>query len=327
MLKFIAHRVGRYVVMLYVALTLTYFLASAVMRPRSQFEKQTPPMSEHAIDVMLNHANVNDQTPIVERYLTWLKGVVLHWDWGLSPTGSPVGATIVPRMLASGRLVFLSAILSLVIGVSLGVYTAMRQYRWQDRLFGATSTFFMVVPYPVLALMIILGAISINNSVGNRIFYVTGLSSYSGDNPMLMFVDFLQHIFLPTLVLTLVGVVGYHLSQRTYLLDEMHAEYVKTAMSKGLTREQAIRRHALRVSMVPTAIGVAYTVAGIFTGGVITETTFGINGLGKYFLDAMGNDDINATMASTAFGGACTLIGAIFADLVSAWLDPRIRMS
>ena len=133
--------------------------------------------------------------------------------------------------------------------------------------------------------MIVFAAIEINALTGSRIFYVTGLSSGNFPTFFEWLLDFLQHIFLPTLVLTIVSSVGYHLTQRTYLLDEMHADYVRTARAKGLTRKQAIRRHALRASLIPTAVNVAFSIAGIFTGAVMTEKIFAIHGLGEYFIN------------------------------------------
>jgi peptide/nickel transport system permease protein len=132
---------------------------------------------------------------------------------------------------------------------------------------------------------------------------------------------------LPTIVITIPGAVNYHLTQRTYLLDTMNADYVRTARAKGLTLNQAIRKHALRTSLIPTTVNVAFSIAGVFTGAVITETVFAINGLGRYFVTTIANNDINGSVCIAAFGGVCTLAGALLADIFSAWLDPRIRLS
>ncbi|KAB8289894.1 ABC transporter permease [Bifidobacterium avesanii] len=327
MLKFIAKRLANYVVMLFVAVSFTYFMASAFMHPRSNYEARTPRPPQDSIERTLDLANVNDHTPVLERYWNWLTAIVTRWDWGKSPTLESVNGAIAPRILASTELVTLSTVLSIVLGVALGIYTAQRQYKWQDRVFTITGTFFMVIPSAVLALLIVLMAIAVNDTAGFRLFYVTGLSSYTGDNWGLRITDFLQHIILPTISLTLLGMVGYHLTQRTYLLDELHADYVRTARMKGLTRRQAVRRHALRASLIPTAVNVAFSIASVFTGAVITESIFAINGLGRYFITAINNNDINASVAIAAFGGVCTLTGALLADIFSAWLDPRIKMS
>lgn len=327
MIKYIVKRIVNYVVMLFIAVSLTYFLASAFMDPRSNYMSRHPHPPIASINRSLTLANINDQTPVIIRYGRWLKNIVTRWDWGLSPDQSPVGPAIAARIGASVQLVTLATVLGVVFGVSIGVYTAIRQYKWQDRALNTVATFFLVIPTAVLGLLVVLLAISFNKSTGSRIFYVTGLHSYTGSNPFLWFLDFVQHLILPTIVLTIPGMVSYHLTQRTYLLDTMNADYVRTARAKGLPLNVAIRRHALRTSLIPTAVDVAFSIASVFTGAVITETVFAINGVGSYFVQAISQNDINGSVAVTAFGGVCTLTGALLADIFSAWLDPRIRLS
>ncbi|MGI6755153.1 MAG: ABC transporter permease [Atopobiaceae bacterium] len=297
------------------------------MSPRSNYESRTPRPPQESIEKSLTDANLNDKTPVTERYVTWLKGVFTSWDWGKTPDGTSVNAEISSRILNSVKLLALSTVLSVIIGVSLGVYTAQRQYQWQDRLWSGVASVFMVIPTVVLAILIVFFAIEINSAAGTRIFFVTGLNSYSGDNVFLSLIDFLQHIFLPTIVLTIITSVGYHLGQRTYLLDEMHADYVRTARAKGLTRKQAIRRHALRASLIPTAVSVAFSIASVFTGAVMTEKIFAIHGMGEYFINCINNNNIYGAVAVAAFSGLCTLVGALLADLFAAALDPRIKLS
>lgn len=324
---YIAKRVVSYVVMIFVATSLTYFLASAFMSPRSNYESRTPRPPQESIEASLDATNLNDKTPILQRYQRWLGGIVTRWDWGQTPTGVSVNEEMSSRIGASVELMSLATIISIVVGVSLGVYTAQRQYQWQDRFLGGMASLFMVIPTVVLAILIVFAAIEINQAAGSRLFYVTGLSSYEGGNPLMTFLDFLQHILLPTVVLTIISSVGYHLGQRTYLLDEMHADYVRTARAKGLTKKQAIRKHALRASLIPTAVSVAFSIAGIFTGAVMTEKIFAIHGLGEYFINCINNNNIHGAVAVAAFSGACTLVGALLADLFAAALDPRIKMS
>lgn len=327
MVRYIIKRCLNYVVMLFVAISMTYFLASMFMDPRSNYMSRHPHPPIASINTSLTNANINDQTPVILRYWRWLTGVVTRWDWGLAPDQSPVGAAVGSRVGASVQLVTVATILSILIGVSIGVYTAIRQYKWQDRALNMFATVFLVIPPAVLGLFVVLLGIAFNNGVGTRVFFVTGLHSYTGSNPLMWTLDFVQHLILPTIVLTIPGAVGYHLTQRTYLLDTMNADYVRTARAKGLTLNQAIRRHALRTSLIPTTVNVAFSIAGVFTGAVITETVFAINGLGRYFVTAISNNDINGSVCIAAFGGACTLTGALLADILSAWLDPRIRLN
>lgn len=327
MIRYIVKRCLNYVVMLFVAVSMTYFLASAFMNPRSNYMSRQPHPPIASINRSLDLANINDQTPVITRYFRWLGGVVTRWDWGLSPEQAPVAPQIASRIGSSVQLVTCATVLGIIFGVSVGVYTAIRQYKWQDRVLNSVATFLLVIPAAVFGLLVVLVAINLNKSFGTRVFYVTGLHSYQGNNPLMYFLDFLQHLILPTIVMTVPGMVGYHLTQRTYLLDTMNADYVRTARAKGLPLNLAIRRHALRTSLIPTAVDVAFSIAGVFTGAVITETVFAINGLGSYFVQTIMQNDINGSVAVAAFGGTCTLVGALLADIFSAWLDPRIRLS
>lgn len=114
--------------------------------------------------------------------------------------------------------------------------------------------------------------------------------------------------------------------QRSLLLDNLNADYVRTARAKGLTRKQAIRRHALRTSAIPVATSVAFSVPGIFTGAVMTEKIFAWNGMGAYFIETISTNDVHGVVAVAAFGAAMTAVSAVLADLVVVALDPRVRV-
>ncbi|MCH3925751.1 MAG: ABC transporter permease [Atopobiaceae bacterium] len=197
---YITKRILSYIVMIFVATSLTYFLACAFMSPRSNFESKTPRPPQDSIEASLDRTNLNDKTPVLERYQRWLGGILTQWDWGMSPDGDSVNSQIAGRISASVELMTLATVLSIAIGVSLGVYTAQRQYLWQDRFWSGLASVFMVIPTVVLAILVVFFAIEINQQTGARVFYVTGLSSYTGDNMFLAFIDFLQHILLPTIV-------------------------------------------------------------------------------------------------------------------------------
>ena len=117
MLKFIAKRLANYVVMLFVAISCTYFLASGFMRPRSNYESRTPRPPAASINRSLDLANINDHTNIFTRYWRWLTGVVTRWDWGLSPDLGSVNGALAPRIVASTELVTIATVLSIVLGV------------------------------------------------------------------------------------------------------------------------------------------------------------------------------------------------------------------
>jgi peptide/nickel transport system permease protein len=311
--------------MLFAATSMTYFLASAFLDPRSNYLAKRPVPPTASIDAALDAANINDKVPVLERYWHWLGGLA-HWNWGLTPDGASINDEVARRIGVSTQLVLIATILGVIVGVGFGVWTAVRQYSFGDRFVNVFSVLFMVIPAFVIYLYVVLAAIKFNDAIHLRVFYVTGLSNPDVTGFLPKVVDWLQHIALPTLGITLGSWSGYHQGQRTYLLDTMSADYVRTARAKGMPKRRAIRKHALRTSLIPTATSVAFTITAVFTGAVFAETIFAINGLGKYFIDALNGNDINGTVAVAAFSGVCTLAGALLADVVVALLDPRIRI-
>ncbi len=271
--------------------------------------------------------NLSDTVPLLERWWTWFTKIVLHWDWGVSPVGQVVNDQVAYRMWISAELVLGATIISTIIGIALGVYTASRQYKLGDRIGQATSIATMNINIVVAALGIVLLAISFNDWVGTRVFYVTGSSSQGVQGFFPVLFDALQHLILPTTALVLIGYAGTHFLQRSLLLDNIKADYVRTARAKGLTKPQAIRRHALRTSLIPVATQVAFTIPTVFTGAVLTETIFAWNGMGRYFIETISNNDIHGTVAIAAFGAFLTAIGALLADVAVVVLDPRVRVS
>lgn len=327
MIRFIAKRLLGWLVMIVVATNVTYFLASFFLDPRANYAQVRPMPTRAHIDQALAAYHLDPRDPVTSRWWHWASSVVTHFDWGQSPTGGSVNSDVGYRVLISGQLVLGGTLLSVLIGVALGVYTASRQYRVTDRLSQGVSIVLLNIPTVVAALALVYGAVWINQHVGHRLFYVSDSSSpdVSGVFPSIL--DRLNHLVLPTISLTLLGYVTYHLTQRSLLLDNINADFVRTARATGLTRAQAVRRHALRASLIPTATTVAFTVPSVFTGAIITESIFGWHGMGEYFTLTITRNDVNGVVAVAAFGAVMTAIGAVLADIATVLLDPRVRMS
>lgn len=313
--------------LIFVATNLTYFLAWGFLDPRSNFVGRRPPVTEEQIVNQLLPRNLSDTVPLIERWWNWLSGVVLRWDWGVSPVGQSVNDQVAFRMWVSAELVLGATVLATLLGIGIGVFTASRQYRLADRIGQATSIITMNIPIVVAAFLVVLLGIWVNGVLDTRVFFVTGSATpgLTGFFPIL--IDTLQHLALPTLALVIVQYASLHFLQRSLLLDSIHADYVRTARAKGLTRQQAIRKHALRTSLIPVATQVAFTIPTVFTGAVISEKIFGWNGIGSYFLDTIAGNDIHGVVAIAAFGAALTAVGALLADVAVVVLDPRVRVS
>lgn len=139
--------------------------------------------------------------------------------------------------------------------------------------------------------------------------------------------DITTHIFLPTVALTLISVAGWIRYSRGALLEVLNQDYIRTARSKGLTERTVIMRHAFRNTMLPLSSLFVGEVAGLISGGIITERVFGWYGMGTLFNKALGTFDLNLLMGVLLLFSLLGLLANLAADLLYAALDPRIRVS
>ena len=193
MIGYVARRVGAWSVLVLVAVNLTYFIASGFLDPRSNYAARKPPLPPAVVDAQLTAYNLNDKTPLIDRWWTWLTGILLHWDWGSSPTGVSVTGQIAYRAGVSAQLVFGATVLATLIGVGLGVYTAMRQYQVSDRVLQAISIFFINLPVAVIGLAVVLIGITINQKTGHSVVLVSGARSIDVTGSWPTVLDRLKH--------------------------------------------------------------------------------------------------------------------------------------
>ncbi|WP_431037729.1 ABC transporter permease [Streptomyces sp. P6-2-1] len=326
MLRYIARKAVGWFLMIVVATNLTYFLANAFLKPASNYTALRPPRTPAEINHALSLYNLNPDKPLMSRWWDWISGIVTRWDWGQSPTGGSVNSQVSYRIIVSGELVIASTVLSIVIGIALGVYTASRQYKAGDRVWQGISVISFNTPSAVASLGVVALAITFNQHLGSSL-PVAGAESPDASGFWGVLGSRGLHAILPTISLTFISYASYHLLQRSLLLDNINSDYVRTARSKGLTRKQAIYRHGLRTSIIPVATQVAFAMPALFTGAVITETVFAWHGMGEYFSKTIGTNDVHGVVAVAAFGALMTAVGAILSDLVIVALDPRIRVS
>ncbi|WAC53752.1 ABC transporter permease [Gordonia sp. SL306] len=327
MIGYLCKRIAAWAVLVFVATNLTFFLATWFLDPRSNYAERKPPLPPEVVDNTLTSYNLNDKTPVLERWWTWLTDILLHWDWGSTPVGTSVNAQVGFRIWSSVQLLAAATVLATLLGIALGVYTALRHYRLADRAWQLVSIVMINIPVAVAGLAVVLLGIAVNQRVGHTVVYVAGSSSIDVHGFFPVLADRLKHLILPTITLVAVQYAGLHLMQRSLLLDTIDADYVRTARAKGLTRGVAVRRHALRTAIIPVAVGVAFAIPAVFTGAVITETIFGWEGMGRYFVTSINTNDVYGAVAVAAFGALATAVGAILADLAVVYLDPRVRVT
>ena len=319
MLPYLARRIANYAVLLFIATSLAYLLASASLDPSALWNRQDPSLNWDAIHANLVKYNISHDLPVWDRYVTWLRNVLFHWDWGRTPKGELINTLIGTKIFVSVRLVFLGAAIGMVGGVALGAWTATRQYRFSDRAISLISMIIISTPAMVIAILLQVLAVQINRSSGFQIFEFTG----EGEGAL----GRLQHLLLPTLSMSLGGIASYSRFQRNLMLDTLGADYVRTARAKGLIKRKALTRHALRTAIIPMATYFAFSLSTLFTGAAITERVYGWHGMGEYSISAIAGMDINGVTAVVAFSGLCTLTGALLSDVFVAIVDPRVRVS
>ncbi|MBV9321536.1 MAG: ABC transporter permease [Mycobacterium sp.] len=325
MIRFLALRLGNYIVLLLLASFLTFCLASVAFHPLDSFiqrHPQPPPEAIHAKAVELDL-----DKPIPIRYANWISGVV-HGDFGVTVAGHPVSQELWTRMAVSVRLLLFGTVLGTVTGVVVGAWGAIRQYRLSDRVITVLSLIILSIPFFVLAGLLILAALRVNMFTGVRIFMYTGETSPLPPGGIWdQLVDRVQHLVLPTLTLALGGAASFSRYQRNAMLDVLSEDFIRTARAKGLTRRRALFKHGLRTALIPLATLFAYGVSGLVVGVVFVEKIFGWHGMGEWVVQGVSTQDTHVVATITLFTGAAILFAGLLSDIFYAALDPRVRVA
>jgi peptide/nickel transport system permease protein len=324
--KYLARRLLNYLVLVFLATSFAYLLAATTLFPRAHYLGRNPPVPPAVIEETLNEYNLNDKTPVLERYETWLKGVV-HGDFGQTWDGGSVNEEMNRRMWVSGQLLLIGTILGGVLGVAAGAWAAVKQYKVTDYALSNGAFLVLSIPVFVLAILLQIGAAKINRATGHQIFEYSGQYNPAKEGGgWAHLLDRLNHLLLPTITLTLGGAAYLMLYQRSAMLDVLGSDYVRTARSKGLRRRTALIKHALRTALIPAVTLFTYAFATIFVGATFTEIIFGWHGMGEWFVQSIQEADTNAVAAITAFVAVLVLLASFLQDIIVALLDPRVRV-
>jgi peptide/nickel transport system permease protein len=325
MISFLARRLLNYLVLLVLASFLAFSLASVTFHPLDSFIERHPQPPAEAIHAKAVELGLDKPVPI--RYAEWAAGVV-RGDFGTTVTGHPVAQELWSRVGVSFRLVLIGSLVGTLAGVVLGAWGAVRQYRLSDRVITVLSLIVLSIPSFVLAGLLILAALRVNNLAGVRIFAYTGETSPIPPGGLWdQFVDRARHIVLPSLTLALGAAASFSRYQRNAMLDVLSEDFIRTARAKGLTRRRALFKHGLRTALIPLATLFAYGVSGLVVGAVFVEKIFGWHGMGEWVVQAIQGQDTHIVATITLFTGAALLFAGLLSDIIYAALDPRVRVS
>jgi peptide/nickel transport system permease protein len=330
MARFLLRRFAYLIVLVAIATSVAYLLAATQLNPRARYEGRNPPPPPAVVDAALDAVNMNDKTPLAERFGRWMSGVI-RGDFGRTIDNTSVNEEFGRRVLVSLRLLLLGSVVGTLLGIAVGAYGAVHQYRWTDRTLTLFSFVILSTPVIVLAVLVKNFGIELNNLLGftgeTKLLYTTGeitpgLDSWSWDG----IVNRIAHLILPTFVLALGSIAFYGRYQRNAMLDVLSSDFLRTARAKGLKRWEALIKHGLRTALIPMATFFAYQFTLLFVGATFTERIFGWHGMGEYFVDSVTKSDVNSVAAVTLFVAVLVLIAGFVADIAYALLDPRVRV-
>lgn len=255
---------------------------------------------------------------IAQQYVAWLSDVV-RGDLGSSLiSGRTVGSEVARRLPISLQLGAMALVFSVVIGLPVGLLSAVRQNSKGDYMGRSLAIGFLAAPNFWIALLLI--------SLAGRYFhFMVPPTSYVGfsEDPVASF----KFLLMPALLTGASNSGSLMRYARTSLLEEMRRDYIRTARSKGLPERTVILRHGLRNALIPIVTIIGLGIPGIITGSIIMEQVYSVPGMGRYYLQSLAALDFPVMQGIFLLYGAAVVFVNITVDVMYSWINPRIRYS
>ena len=259
--------------------------------------------------------------PFYEQYSKYIWNLVAHFDFGYSYQNNiAVRETIFDRLPATASLAIGGAVVWLLIGIPIGIISAIKRGTLLDRL--AMGGALLAISAPVYWV----GLVSIylfSNDLGKLVPIFQGSGQYTPftENP----VDWAAALILPWLVLATAFAAVYARFLRANLLDVMGEDYIRTARAKGLGERPVVFKHGLRSAITPIVTIFGLDLGILFGGAILTETVFNIPGVGRLAFDAIQKSDLPIVQGTVLIGAFAIIMANLLVDIVYAFLDPRVR--
>ncbi len=315
--KYVLQRIGLMIFTFLIIMIICFVLIKLLPNPI-----EAAPGAGYEIELARREA-LGYGKPIIEQLFIYAKNIITKWDWGVSlkidymhDVTEVVGDRLVPTLMIN----VYSLIFSIPIGILFGIFAALKKNRWQDHVISTGVMIFISVPSFVYAFLVqylfgfewnLLPPIAASlNDAGGTYFSWTMFKSW----------------ILPILALSFGTIAGLCRNTRAELTEALTSEYMLLARTKGLTKAQAITRHALKNAMVPILPGIISSFVGILGGSLIIEQIFAVPGVGSLYIRALTLRDYDVFMFDTAFYTFIGLASNILIDLSYGFLDPRVRM-
>ncbi len=260
--------------------------------------------------------------PFHMRYLRWIEGIIFERDLGASQQYKVPVTTLIARNIENTiYLVFSSFILSLFVAIPIGIYSALRQYSLGDYFWTGFSFIGFSVPNHWLGLILLFLF-----SVQLEWTPVGGFQSIRvAPDFFSQLLDRLHHLILPMITLGISSLAGWMRYMRSTMLEVIREDYIRTARAKGIAERKIIYKHALRNAILPVITLVMMAIPMMLGGAVITEAVFVYPGMGRLFWHSLINQDNFVAMAIIMIIAVLVVLFNLLADILYAWIDPRIR--
>jgi len=278
-------------------------------------QSQTRTQEEIIDRAMIEHALGLDR-PFLVQYGTWVGGIFTRFDFGESLlSGKPVSTMLLERLPVTLELSIMTMVLSFLISIPIGIYSAIRQDTLGDYAGRIFAIGMMSIPnFWIATLIIVLPSVYLGWSI--QVEYVH------------LWVDPLRNQQILVIPALMGGVMSTGMTMRllrTVMLEVMRQDYIRTAWAKGLRERTIVLRHALRNAMLPVVTMFGGTLAMLFGGSVIIETIFCIPGMGRLSLSALVQRDYPIIASINFMMSILVVVTNLVVDLSYAWLDPRVQ--
>lgn len=332
MFAFVIRRLMALIIVVFIVLIIVFSLVHLVPGDPA-VTLLGPGATEQQVDALRDQLGLNK--PLVGQFLHYLSNV-LHGNLGTSfSTGQPVANEIMARLPATIELAVSAVLVAIVIGIPVGVLSALRPNTIIDHIVRVVALTGISVPAFLSGLVlqlifgIELGWLPVSGEISPFISErnITGFPILDGiiTGNGAAIVSAIQHLVLPTIVLaTFLGATIARYLRNT-MLDTMGEDFVRTARAKGLRRGDVIVNHCVRNSLIPTVTIIGIQFADLLGGAVLTETVFAWPGIGQYIYNSITNRDFPAIQGCTLVFAVLFILTSLLVDLLYSVLDPRIR--
>lgn len=325
-MRFLLRRLGFFVVTLWVALTVNFFIprlmpgnpAEAMM---SRFKGRINPEAMHALEVAFG---LDTQKPLLAQYADYL-GNMFTGHFGISLTffPQPVSKVVLQALPWTVGLVGITTVIAFLLGTLIGMVSGWRRNGVVDSVLPPVFVITSALPYFWVGLLLILFfSLGTNGALPNDGSYDPSLDP--GFN-LPFIADVLRHAVLPAFSILIISIGGWILTMRNNVVTTLAEDYIRMARAKGIPSRKIMFGYAARNAILPNLSGFAMSLGFVVSGSILVEFTFNYPGLGYMLLNAVDNQDYPLMQALFVLITVAVLIAILICDFFTAWLDPRVR--